>query len=271
MNDTPSSNAYVPPPAPPNALGSSADHNVYGNAEPQPQLQASAPYAPDEEQKQMATTPGAAVMAHATDQMQSDYTESAQAQANQHQAPPPPMCCIKLLIWFPIRHFAFGSGVFLFVASIIDLLSRKPSFIQIFLYFYLMAFAIVTISVEWPSWKMTRALQLHIFSWCRLMSKMWGRAWFYLSVAILCFAGTKDRALFTVIAGAVLVMVSVSSFIFSWMASHFARKIDANGAEGDQMIDRFMRKFDELDNAGRRSGNVKATEPTDDYVLMENR
>jgi len=268
MNDNPfddpavQQSANAPPPVPSNVYGGD---NAYDDAQPQVNIdmvQAAAAYVPAEQQKQIAVSAGSAVANQAANQMQSDYNESAKTQSDQHEAPPPPTFCIKLMNWFPIRLFAFGGGVLLLVAPILDLLFSKPSFIQVFIYIYLMGFGVVAISVESPTWKMTRALQLKIFFWFRLMSRMWGRAWFYLFVAILCFAGADSGAIFTIIAGVVLLLVSICSFIFSRMAGKkFARlrEFVAAGAEGDQMVGRFMRKFDELDKGGKE-GTIGSVE-----------
>merc|ERR1712154_140261 len=67
---------------------------------------------------------------------------------------------------------------------------------------------------------------------------------------------------FTVIAGVYLLIISISSFCFSRMAGKkFARlrEFIAAGAEGDQMVGRFMRKFDELDKGGKE-GTIGSAE-----------
>merc|ERR1712173_199821 len=94
---------------------------------------------------------------------------------------------------------------------------------------------------------------IKLFNWFPLLSRMWGRAWFYLFVSILCYGGANSEtgAIFTVIAGVYITIISILSFVFSRLAGKkFARMREyiAAGAEGDEMEGRFMRKFDELDN-----------------------
>merc|ERR550534_2855717 len=100
-----------------------------------------------------------------------------------------------------------------------------------------MGFGLVVIASESPSWKGTRKAQLGIFFWFRLMSRMWGRAWFYLFVSILCFAGVNDGGAATIACGVYLFIISLLSFIYSRMAAKkFARlrEFIAAGAEGDE-------------------------------------
>jgi len=195
---------------------------------------------------------------------QNEYEESAKTQQDHNEKPPPPAFCIKLMNWFPIRLAAFGGGVLLLACPILDFIIGKPKFIQAFIYIYLMGFGLVAIASESPSWKGTRKAQLGIFFWFRLMSRMWGRAWFYLFVSVLCFAGVNGEsgAVFTIICGVYLCFISLASFVFSRMAGKkFARlrEFIAAGAEGDQMVGRFMRKFDELDKGGKE-GTIGSAE-----------
>merc|ERR1712242_413929 len=59
-----------------------------------------------------------------------------------------------------------------------------------------------------------------------------------------------------------LLCISIASFVFSRMAGRkFARlrEFIAAGSEGDQMVGRFMRKFDELDKGGKE-GTIGSAE-----------
>merc|ERR1711971_910594 len=181
-----------------------------------------------EQQKEIAVAAGSAMANQAASKVQNEYNAAQVTQSDQHAAPGPPPFFIKLVNWFPIRLFAFIAGVALLVAPILDFLFFSPAFIQGFIYLYLTGFGIVTVMVEAPTWKLTRVFQLKFFFWFRLLSRMWGRAWFYL-------------------------FISIASFVFSRMAGKkFARirEFIAAGSEGDEMEGRFMRKFDELDMGG---------------------
>jgi len=268
MNDNPFEDPVVqqnanagPPPVPQNQYG-----NAYDDAPAQVNVDmamAAASYIPAEQKKEMAVSAGSAMANQAMGAAQNEYEESSKTQQDHNERPPPPPFCIKLMNWFPIRLAAFSGGVLLLACPILDFIIGSPAFIQAFIYVYLMGFGLVVIASESPSWKGTRKAQLGIFFWFRLMSRMWGRAWFYLFVAILCFAGLESGgAIFTVIAGVYLLCISIASFVFSRMAGRkFARlrEFIAAGSEGDQMVGRFMRKFDELDKGGKE-GTIGSAE-----------
>jgi len=252
-----------PPPVPSNVYGDNAYDDAPAQVNVDMAMQA-ASYIPKEQQQQLAVSAGSAVANQAMNQAQNEYEESAKTQQDHNERPPPPPFCIKLMNWFPIRLAAFVGGVLLLACPILDFIVGSPAFIQAFIYIYLMGFGLVVIASESPSWKATRKAQLGIFFWFRLMSRMWGRAWFYLFISILCFAGVEgdSKAVFTVIAGVYLLIISIASFVFSRMAGKkFARlrEFIAAGAEGDQMRGRFMRKFDELDKGGKE-GTIGSAE-----------
>ena len=256
-----------PPPAPSNVYG---NDNAYDDAPAQVNIDMAmqaAAYVPAEQQKQIAVAAGSAVADQGMNQLnnaQNEYEESTKTQQDHNAAPPPPPFCIKLMNWFPIRLAAFGGGILLLVCPILDFIIGKPAFIQAFIYIYLMGFGIVVVCCESPSFKGMRKAQLGIFFWFRLMSRMWGRAWFYLFVSILCFSGVGGGGGggFTLVAGIYLMVICIASFVFSRMAGKkFARlrEFIAAGAEGDQMVGRFMRKFDELDKGGKE-GTIGSAE-----------
>jgi len=251
------SDGNAPPPVPNNVYGGDnaydeADNNQVNVA----MVQAAAKYIPPEQQKQLAVSAGSAMANQAANKVQQDYEESNRTQSDQHEAPPPPSFCINLFNWFPLRLFSFIGGGILIVGPILDLVFGSPAFIQFFIYLYLIAFGVTTMMVEAPTWTCTRYFQLKFFFWFRLLSRMWGRAWFYLFVSILCYApiGTDSGAIFTVVAGVYITFISIASFLFSRMAGKKfgrMREFIAAGAEGDELEGRFMRKFDELDLGGK--------------------
>merc|ERR1719295_2469797 len=222
-----------------------------------------ASYIPADQQKQLAVSAGSAVANQAMNQVANDYEEQAKTQQDHNEAPPPPPFCLKLLAWFPIRMAALIGGGLLLLCPILDFIFSSPKFIQAFIFIYLIGFGVVALASEALPLKAFRKMQLGIFFWFRLMSRMWGRAWFYLFVSILCFAGLESGgAIFTVIAGVYLLIISIASFVFSRMAGKkFARlrEFISAGAEGDQMVGRFMRKFDELDKGGKE-GTIGSAE-----------
>eukprot|EP01083_Nonionella_stella_P086135 239090_1 len=253
-----------PPPVPQNVYGDDNAYDDGGDDVNINMVQAAAKYIPQEQQKEIAISAGSAVANQAADKVQKDYNDSQRTQQDQHEAPPPPSFCVNLFNWFPLRLFAFTGGVLLILGPVLDLVFGTPAFIQFFIYLYLICFGIITMFVEAPTWTCTRFFQLKFFFWFRLLSRMWGRAWFYLFVSILCYApvGGDSKAVFSVCAGAYLTIISLLSFIFSRMAGKkFARirEFIAAGAEGDELEGRFMRKFDELDLGGK-PGTIGSSE-----------
>eukprot|EP01084_Bolivina_argentea_P242733 407118_1 len=253
-----------PPPVPPQQYGADAyddtpqqqDDNAYDddNASANIDMQQINKYIPPDAQKDIAISAGSAMAGQAVNAAKDDYDQATNTQSNVHEAPPPPSFCINLFNWFPLRMFAFGGGFLLILGPILDFIFTTPSFIQFFIYVYLISFGFITMFIESPTWKMTRGIQLKLFFWFRLLSRMWGRAWFYLFVSILCFAGIEgDAGGATIAVGCYLVIISFLSFLFSRLASKkYVRMyiFIAAGTEGDELVGKFMRKFDELDLDG---------------------
>jgi len=186
-----------------------------------------------------------------TGHMQEELNEATKTQADQHARPPPPPICIKLMNWFPIRLFAFIGGFALLIACIIDTIFSSSGFNQMLIRFFLVLFALVIIVIESPHFKLMRmrSLQLKLFFWHRTLSRMWGRAWFYMFVAILCFEGYTDSAIFTAVVGTYLFLISIASFVFSKLAASKYNRMFifiAAGAEGDELDAKLSTKYDEL-------------------------
>lgn len=116
------------------------------------------------------------------------------------------------------------------------------------IYIYLIIFGVLTILVEAPTFAGIRRIQLGIFFWFRLMSRMWGRAWFYIWVSLICFRLNNNA--FAIIVGVYLVLIAVLMFIYSrFAATKYARLyiFISAGAEDDGAKAKFEAKFDELD------------------------
>merc|ERR1712099_67979 len=107
---------------------------------------------------------------------------------------------------------------------------------------------IVIMIIEAPVWTCTRFFQLKIFFWFRILSRMWGRAWFYLFVTILCFAELEQEntAIGASVAGFYLLIISLLSFIFSKLAANKYNRMYvymASGAEGDDLDGKLEKKI----------------------------
>mmetsp|Transcript_5048 Transcript_5048/g.4416 ORF Transcript_5048/g.4416 Transcript_5048/m.4416 type:complete len:298 (+) Transcript_5048:126-1019(+) len=184
-------------------------------------------------------------------QVANAYDEETANQKDEHEAPPPPSYMVNLCNWFPLRLFCFAGGAGLVACTILDFIFNGDSFIQWIIRVYLLFFGLVTMMIESPTWTCTRWFQTRIYFWFRILSRMWGRAWFYLFITILCFGefDQEDPAEFTIVAGFYLIFIAILSFIFSRLS---AKKLNrmyefvAAGTENDEMEGRFIKKYDVL-------------------------
>lgn len=127
-------------------------------------------------------------------QIKNNYDDDIEPQRNQHQKPQTPAFCLNLCNCFPLRLVSFLGGAVLIVCTILDTMFNNDTMIQFFLRIYLCFFGIIIMLIESPRWTCTTYFQLKIFFWYRILSRMWGRAWLYLFVTVLCF-GEFDRGL----------------------------------------------------------------------------
>jgi len=183
--------------------------------------------------------------------VQKVYDEETATQANQHAPPPPPPFCIRILNWFPIRYACWLGGIVLMVGVIMDFIFNKDAFIQFLLRVYLLVFALVIIVIEAPIFRFSRNAQLKLFFWFRVLSRMWGRAWFYFFVTVLCFGefDADNPAEFTIIAGFYLMVITAASFLYSKLAAMKYNRIYqyiAAGAEGEMLEMNLAKKWDQL-------------------------
>ena len=140
----------------------------------------------------------------------------------------------------------------------------QQEFNQVLIRCFLIFFALVIIAIESPHFKLTRSVQLKLFFWHRTLSRMWGRAWFYLFVAILSFEGFTDSALATAIVGLYLLFISIVSFVFSKLAAAKYNRMYifiASGSEGEELDAKLEAKYDQLAEANQE-GKVGAAEIT---------
>jgi len=154
--------------------------------------------------------------------------------------------CVRLIKWIQIRWFAFLGGCLLLALTIVEIFN-KPQFIDFFVFIYFIMFGIMIMFIEFPAFLLTRKAQLGTFFWFRLLSRSWGRAWFYIFVAIICFFQGDGFAIFV---GIWMISIGLIMFIYSRFAAIVYVRIYifiASGAEGDKLETKFENKFDELD------------------------
>jgi hypothetical protein len=184
-----------------------------------------------------------------------DDVRSANAATADHNAPPePPSFMVKCYNWFPLRWFLFGAGFGLTILAIVDMgvNGTKVKGIGDLVFFYIFCIGIVIMIVEVPVTRLTRSCQLGIYFWFRLLSRLWGRAWFYLFISLLCFAQLPSLFTATTFGGLYLIFLVPVMFVVSRIAALKYQRIFvfvAAGTEGPQRDVRFEQKFDELDIA----------------------
>ena len=127
------------------------------------------------------------------DAFRSKMRSQTKLQQNVHLAPESNMgCtawCTALFYWIPLRYMCFLGSMALFILPFLDVRFQAGiTFVEWLLYWYIQLFAIVAIFIESPTWVLTRKIQLTIYKWCRLLRRTWGRAMFYITIALLTFA-----------------------------------------------------------------------------------
>jgi hypothetical protein len=175
--------------------------------------------------------------------------------------PEVPSWLVKCFDWVPLRWFLFIGGILLTLLSIIDLMKygNNPKGMNNFIFVFVFIAGIVVMSIEGPLTFLTRRFQLGIYFWFRLLSRLWGRAWFYLFVAILCFAQSPFVTA-TSFAGFYLICWVPLMFVISRRAALKYQRMyiyTSGGAEGKERLQKFAEKFDDLDIT--KSGFITST------------
>jgi len=127
------------------------------------------------------------------------------------------------------------------------------------IFFYVLCLGALMVIIEGPVTLLTRGCQLGIFFWFRLLSRLWGRAWFYLFSALLCFAASPSFTA-TTLAGVYLIFWVPIMFLVSHNAAEKYKRMFmyvAAGTEGEERELKFIQKFDELDVV--KSGSISST------------
>merc|ERR1719203_448396 len=171
----------------------------------------------------------------------------------QHGPPAPPTFCQQMVNWFPLKQLSFFGGLALNVLLLLSVF-LPPPIVNPFAYavvFYLLTFGFVTMAIESPTFVCTRRCQLKIFWAARFLSRLWGRSFFYFAISILCY---YFGAALLIVVGACLTIISLLNLLFSILSARkycAIRRFIAAGSEGDELLARFERKFDELE--GKRN------------------
>eukprot|EP00486_Rosalina_sp_Unknown_P006101 CAMPEP_0201569712 /NCGR_PEP_ID=MMETSP0190_2-20130828/11557_1 /ASSEMBLY_ACC=CAM_ASM_000263 /TAXON_ID=37353 /ORGANISM="Rosalina sp." /LENGTH=349 /DNA_ID=CAMNT_0047992363 /DNA_START=20 /DNA_END=1066 /DNA_ORIENTATION=+ len=133
--------------------------------------------------------------------------------------------CNKCYNWFPIGLFGFIGGILLIVCCIIDLFATNLTFTQFFVIALLICGGLIMILVEMPvaivkKQQTLKVMQLALYDWLKLLSRMWGRGIFSIVLVVMCFSemGGGFRSL-PWIAGMYYAALIVLYFIFGLLAA----------------------------------------------------
>ena len=134
--------------------------------------------------------PGASAEQHAETQQQKQGNPGSK-QEDKDYAAELGMACNKCYNWFPLGIFAWASGFVLIACSIFDLIAKSISFIEFWLYFYLVIGALCILIIDMPiamalKFDFVIKAQVSIFSWVKLFRRIWGRCILYTIMMITC-------------------------------------------------------------------------------------
>ncbi|ETO31795.1 hypothetical protein RFI_05325 [Reticulomyxa filosa] len=191
-----------------------------------------------------------------------DIKSANAAVADHNERPETPSWLVKYFNWFPLRWFLFFGGMAMTAMAVFDMTFNASSAkgIGSLGYFLLFCIGIVMMLIEAPVSKITRSCQLGVFFWFRLLSRLWGRAWFYLFISLLSFSQFPGLVTATSLVGIyLLALVPAMLFISRTAAGKYQRiyVYIAGGTEGEEREERFKRKFDQLDVA--RTGFIASS------------
>jgi len=208
------------PPAPPAAQNNSYDNNAYAN-----DVEAQQPVNNQNNPQQ-------------SEQEKNIFKDTKDACAS---------CSSRL----PLQYLLPCVGVAFILAALFDFLWEKPDALDVFANMYLIIFGLLIIIIETPRVAVLRTglIQDKVFYWAMFLSRLWGRAWFYFFLAILCLAGANPPKFW--FACGVICLVVVMYFV----GVSAARKLNrvyayiSAGFEGEERNNRVRETFQRLDTA----------------------
>jgi len=138
--------------------------------------------------------------------------------------------------------------------------STEPdkTFLRIFVNLFCILGGAISLIVEFPRMFWNKRMQKFVFYWALFMSRLWGRAWTYLFLAILTISA---QHWLRVVVGCFTIFVCIIMYFVGLTSSKKINRISvfvAAGAEKDQRLERVDAKFKELDVLNR--GFLTATE-----------
>jgi len=198
----------------------------------------------------------------AYDSTANDFRTANAAVADHNPPVETPSWIVRCFNWMPLRWFLFSAGLLFVATTILDMAvyGDKVEGIGNLVFFYIFCIGFLMMIIEAPAMKLTRGCQLGIFFWFRLLSRMWGRAWFYLFNAFLCFSQYPDTYPISSFIAMYLIALIIIMFVVSRSAAQKYQRIFvyvSAGTEGPEREKRFEAKFDQLDVA--KTGYITST------------
>jgi len=150
--------------------------------------------------------------------------------------------CRGLFYWIPIRQLCLVGSLFFLIFPFIG--SYKDNSLGVWLMaWYIQIFGILGLFLESPTWWLTKKVQLKVFFYARFLRRTSGRALFYFSVSLCCFASVHETGVtVTMFAGIYMMMISLLMVIFANLAAKQLHEMYSymrhNGQiDGDQVDD----------------------------------
>lgn len=151
----------------------------------------------------------------------------------------------------PLMYLLCLTGVAFVCAGIFDFMSNFDNPLDLFVNIYLIVFGLLVCVIELPRFiPLMGKIQDRIFYWAMFMSRLWGRAWFYFFLSVLCLSDGKGSTPKLVVAILVIFVVIIMFFVgYSSAAKAIRFNIYiSQGAEGPHRLEKIESKFRELDN-----------------------
>merc|ERR1719361_2408608 len=152
--------------------------------------------------------------------------------------------------YLPLRYLLIFAGAFLIFAAIFDFIKFFSNALDFFVNIYLIMFGVLIILIEIPRQAWNQKIQDRIFYWAMFVARMWGRAWLYFFIAVLCIMDFKSwpkglAGIYVIFLVIVMYFVGVNSASKLKRMNVFVTK----GTENEQRIEMYRQKFVELDTA----------------------
>jgi len=150
----------------------------------------------------------------------------------------------------PLQILLVLTGLAFIIAGVLDFHYNFDSFLDLFVNIYLILFGILVVVIEAPRTAATASIQDRVFYWAMFLSRLWGRAWFYFFLSILCLSDGSGSTPKIVVAILVFCIVIIMFFV-GYSSAAKALRINvfiSQGAENEQRLQKIQAKFHELDN-----------------------